>query len=63
MSLLTVVGILILAAVVLYAVNIAPFLDAQMKLIIRWVIIVAVILWLVALFFGVSLAQIRVGRP
>jgi len=49
MALLDVIVILLVVGVVLYLVSIAPFVDARMKTLITWIIIIAVILWLISL--------------
>lgn len=63
MPLLTVVVVLLIVGVLLWALNQAPFIDAGMKKVIWVVVIVVVCLWLLSLFVpGVSLSTLRVGR-
>jgi hypothetical protein len=62
MPLLHVVGILLIVAVLLWAVTKLPFLDATMVQVLRILVIVVVALWLLALFFGVDLGGLYVGR-
>lgn len=63
MSLITVVIILLVVGVLLYFLQTAPFVDAQMKLIIRWIVIIVVVLWLLTVF-GIlpDLNAIRIGK-
>lgn len=52
MGLIQLVMILLVVGVLLWLIESAPFVDAGIKPIIRWVIIAAVILWLLAAFVG-----------
>lgn len=63
MSLITVVIILLVVGVLLYFLQTAPFVDAQMKLIIRWIVIIVVVLWLLTVF-GIlpDLNAIKIGK-
>lgn len=49
MSVVYVVIVLLCVGVVLYFLPRVPFVDATMKLICRWVIIIGVIIWLLVL--------------
>ncbi len=49
MSVFDVVIILLCVGVLLYLLNLAPFIAANIKTIINWVVIVAVVLWLISL--------------
>lgn len=63
MPLLTVVLILVCVGVLLYLVNKYAPMDAKMKTILNWVVVVAVVLWLANLFgLFAPLSAIRVGR-
>ena len=61
MDQITIVVVLIVAGVILWAVASAPFIGSQVKVIIRSVIIVAVVLWLVFTMLGLGIPNIRVG--
>ena len=50
MSLINLVLVLIVIGVLLYLVKRAPFIDAEIKVIIQWVVIVAIVLWLLFMF-------------
>ena len=45
---------LIVIGVLLWLLNICPFIDGEMKAMIRWVIIVVVVLWLLTMLLGYS---------
>lgn len=63
MPIISVIIVLILVGVVLWAVNAFIPMEARIKSIMNIVVIVAVLLWLLSLF-GVfsSLSSIRIGR-
>jgi len=54
--------ILIAIGVLLWLVNRAPFIDALMKQVITWVVLVCVVLWLLTVFGLLPLADIPVPR-
>jgi hypothetical protein len=54
MPLLAIVGILLIAGLLLWGVNAAPKIDADMKQLIKIIVIIVVGLWLISLFFGVG---------
>lgn len=54
MPLLAVIGILLLAGLLLWAIGAAPKIDADLKQLIRIIVIVVVGIWLISLFFGVG---------
>jgi len=57
MDIVLVIFVLVVAGVILYFLQGAPFVDAQMKVIIRWVIIFVLVLFLleqVAAFLGIN---------
>ena len=62
MSLLAIVGIILLAGLVIWVIGQLPFIDASMKKVATIVIVVAVALYLISLFFGVNLGSLRIGR-
>jgi hypothetical protein len=65
MSLISLVVALIIVGVLLWAVNAAPFIDANIKKIIYIIIVVFVVIWLVTSIFGFSwgsFGNIRIGR-
>ena len=63
MSLLSVVVVLILIGLLLYAVNAFVPMDAKIKQILNVVVVIATVLWILGLFFNIgSLNQIHVGR-
>lgn len=60
MGLIHLVVILLVVGLILYLVQLAPFIDATMKQIIRWVIIVVVLIWLLTIFVGdITLPRLR----
>jgi cation transporter-like permease len=63
MSLLTLIGVLLIAGLVIWAVGRLPWIDGGVKNIITIVIIVVVALWLISAFFGVTLGSLntRIG--
>ncbi|HXM32282.1 MAG TPA: Thivi_2564 family membrane protein [Chthoniobacterales bacterium] len=64
MDLLHVVLILIVVGVLLYLVNRFVPMDAKIKLILNWVVVIAVVVWLLSLFGLFSyLSGVPVGRP
>lgn len=50
--LITLVALLVVVGVLLWIVQSAPFIDAELKPIIRWAILAIVALYLLALFLG-----------
>ncbi len=63
MSLISVIVILIVVGVLLYFLQTAPFIDGQMKQVIRWLVIIVVVLWLLSIAQILpDLGSIRVGR-
>lgn len=63
MSLLTVVVVLVVVGVLLWAVNSFIPMDAKIKQILNVVVVIAVVLWLLALFLPLgSLGEVRVPR-
>ncbi len=52
MTLIGLVIVLVVVGVVLWLIQSAPFIDASMKSIIKWVIIAVVVLWLLQAFVG-----------
>ena len=63
MSLISLVVVLIVVGVLLWLINRAPFIDATMKQIIFWVVIVVVVLWIISsLGLLDGLSSIRIGR-
>ena len=63
MDLLHVVLVLIVIGVLLWLVGRAPFVDSQMKQIINFIVLVAVVLWLLTIFGLLPIAHLRVGSP
>lgn len=61
MSLISLVVVLLIAGLIMYLVSIAPFVDARMKQIINFVIIVVVVIYLVQIFVG-PLPDLKIGR-
>jgi hypothetical protein len=60
MGLIELVIVLIVVGVLLWLLDQMPFLDAQIKTIIRFIVIVVVVLWLLRMFVGdVTLPRIR----
>ena len=63
MSLLSVVVVLIVIGVLLYAVNAFIPMEARMKQILNAVVIIATVLWILSLFLPLgAINQVRVGR-
>jgi len=62
MSLLTVVGIILLAGFVVWLIGQFPVIDATFVRIARIIIIAAIIFWLFSLFLGVDLGSVRIGH-
>ena len=63
MSLLSVVVVLILIGLLLYAVNAFVPMDAKIKQILNVVVVIATVLWLVSLWLPIgAINQVRVGR-
>ncbi len=60
MDLISLIIILIVIGVLVFLLNKAPFIDAQYKQIINYVILVVVILWILSLF--VDIPHMRIGR-
>lgn len=52
MGLIELLIVLVVVGVVLWLVESAPFIDAGMKPIIRWVVIAVVVLWMLSVFVG-----------
>jgi hypothetical protein len=62
-GLIQLVVLLLVVGVLLWLVETAPFVSVSIKPIIRWVIIAAVVLWLLSVFFGIGDIQIpSLGR-
>lgn len=60
MGLIQLVVILFVVGVLVWLIEQAPFVSPTMKPIIRWVIIAAVVLWLLAVFVGdIPLPRLR----
>ena len=60
MGLIHLVVILLVVGLLLYLLQLAPFIDATMKNIIRWIVIVVVVIWLVTFFIGdITLPRLR----
>jgi hypothetical protein len=51
-GLIQLVMILLAVGAVIWLVEMAPFISATMKPIIRWVILAIVVLWLISIFVG-----------
>lgn len=64
MPLIHLVIVLIVVGVLLWAANMIPYIDANIKKIINVVVIVATVLWILSLFVGNfgSIGNIHVGR-
>ena len=63
MSLLSVVVVLIVIGVLLYAVNAFVPMDAKIKQILNVVVVIATVLWILCLFLPLgAINQVRVGR-
>ena len=63
MSLLSVVVVLILIGVLLYATNAFIPMDAKIKQILNVVVVIATVLWILSLFLPLgAINQVRVGR-
>ena len=63
MSLLSVVVVLIVIGVLLYAVNAFVPMDAKIKQILNVVVVIATVLWILSLFLPLgAINQVRVGR-
>jgi len=63
MDLLSLIIILAVLGLILYLVNRAPFIDATIKQIITWVVIVVVCIWLLGQFGLLDgIRSIRIGR-
>jgi preprotein translocase subunit SecE len=62
MSLLAVVGIILLAGLLIWVIGQLPFIDPSMKKVATIVIVVAVALWIISLFFGVDLGSVHLGH-
>ncbi len=63
MSLIGLVIVLAVVGVLLFFINRAPFIDATIKQVIFWVVMVVVALWLINLFVGFGdLETFRIGR-
>jgi hypothetical protein len=63
MSLLYLIGVLLIVGLVIWAINRLPWIDGGVKNIIVIVIVVVVALWLISVFFGVTLGSFntRIG--
>lgn len=65
MPLLYVVGVLLLVAVLLWAINAFPYADAGVKKVIQIIVVVVAAIWVIGLIFHVgpgSLSQLHVGK-
>jgi hypothetical protein len=60
MSLLAIVGILLLAGLLLWAVSALPWIDAGIKRLIYIVVVVVIGVWLISSIFGVHLGSVHV---
>lgn len=61
MDLITLVIVLIIVGVILWAVNTLIPMDPKIKTILNAVVIIVVLLWLLSLFVG-SIPNIRIGK-
>ncbi len=61
MSLINLVIVLIVIGVLLYVVNLIPFIDGKIKQIINVAVVIVTLLWLLQLLVG-PLPDIRIGR-
>lgn len=61
MDLITLVIVLIIVGVILWAVNTLVPMDQKIKTILNAVVIIVVLLWLLSLFVG-SIPNIRIGK-
>ena len=50
-----VVVMLIVVGVFLYLINRFPYMDGQMKALLNWVVLAAIIVWLLSVFLGFDL--------
>lgn len=62
MPLVTIIVVILLAGVAWYLISIAPFIGPPFKQIAQWLIIVAVVVWLVSILVGWDMFNIRVGH-
>ena len=65
MTLISLLVTLVLVGIALYVVNTLVPMDAKIKQIINVIVVVAVVLWLLNVFFGVgfgNLGSVRVGH-
>lgn len=60
MDLISIIIVLIVIGILVFLLNKAPFIDAQYKQIINYVILVVVILWILSLF--VDIPHVRIGK-
>jgi len=51
-GLISLVVTLVIAGIGVYLIDLAPFIDPTVKVIIRWVVIAVILLWLVTVFLG-----------
>ena len=54
MPLLTMIGVILIAGLILWAVQAAPAIDPAAKTLIRILVIVVIGIWLISVFFGVG---------
>ena len=64
MSLLYLIGVLLIVGLLIWVIGQLPWIDDGIKNVIITLIIVVVALWLISVFFGVSLGSFnpRIGR-
>jgi hypothetical protein len=63
MSLVTLIVVLVIVGVALYLINRYVPMDGKIKTILNWVIVIAVILWLLSVFGLLSgLGTIHIGK-
>lgn len=60
MTLISLVIVLFVVGVLLWLVNRAPIIDATIKTVINWVVLVVVVLWLLRTLFGDVLGGLRI---
>ena len=62
MDLISLVVILVIIGVILWAINTLIPMDGKIKTILNVVVVIVVLLWLLSLFTGYNLPSIRIGR-
>jgi hypothetical protein len=58
MSILTLILVLVIVGVVLWAISALPFIDANIKKIIYVLVVVLVVVWLISVLFGLNFGNL-----